>query len=274
MDGRGGRGGGRNWNDRDDDRKPVNPFDIKNKPHPKENDNKRASRWANSSPKSVVSEEENWDDDDVVEVKNTDENKHDGELPASSKPASSKPVSSKPAVPLLPQTEPIDDDSQEDDFNDFDDSSPIVTTDNRPKIESTDTGPKALETKSTDIYDSEEPQQEQSPPQSDHQSKMLDMFSDDEPVPQSPPKLDQFVAPTPISKDDQNNHPSAEANTTPLYDEPQDSKHESAQNKTNVESTTVVNEKIDESPQTESSNVTIELEQPGIPGVDPITSDC
>lgn len=76
-------------------------------------DTKRsASRWAvtESSSPTVVSDEEDWEDDDVIqpETKKTEQ------------------------LAPLPQTEPIDDDSQEDDFNDFEDDAASVELDKPP----------------------------------------------------------------------------------------------------------------------------------------------
>lgn len=86
------RGGRPGWSDRPNSQE-------KNQD---DKDAKRAgSRWAvtESSSPTVVSDEEDWDDD-----------------------VNQKPVKLAP----LPQTEPIDDDSQEDDFNDFEDEAASV----------------------------------------------------------------------------------------------------------------------------------------------------
>lgn len=75
--------------------------------NPDDKDTKRsASRWAvnESSSPTVVSDEENWEDDDVIQ------------------PTAKKTETLAP----LPQTEPIDDDSQEEDFNDFEDDAGSV----------------------------------------------------------------------------------------------------------------------------------------------------
>lgn len=207
----GGRGGGRErpaWGDREGDRAPSNHFE-KDKPDKERDNGKRAtSRWTNSSPKSVVSDEENWDD------------LEDSDKPEASKPSATVEKTVRPVA--LPQTEPIDDDSQEDDFNDFDDSSPLPTSDE--KLTATPAKANSPE-RSNDEADNEDVPatvethvsdfREASPP-----SKTINMFSDDIPPVEavnSPESNVNFSDDRPAKSDTEN---CDGGNTTPLYDEP------------------------------------------------------
>lgn len=222
----GGRtGGGRerpSWGDREDERAPSNHFE-KGKPDKERDNGKRAtSRWTNSSPKSVVSDEENWDD------------LEDSDKPEEPKPTNTIEKTMRPVT--VPQTEPIDDDSQEDDFNDFDDSSPLPTSDEilpatpatpaksdspqRTNIEADNEDIPAMnETPATDCRES--------PP-----ATSINMFSDDIPPVEavnSPESNDKFAEVRPTKTDTGNCE-----NTTPLYDEPH---QENRQNNQHVEHT-------------------------------------
>lgn len=209
----GGRGGGGrerlSWGDREDDRTPSNHF-AKDKPDKERDNGKRAtSRWTNSSPKSVVSDEENWDD---IE---------DSDKPVVSKPTTTIEKTLRPVT--LPQTEPIDDDSQEDDFNDFDDSSPLPTLDEKTpaalaKADSPVRSNTEADNKDVSAMDetSAADCREASPP-----TESINMFSDDiSPVEavNSPESNDKFSDDRPAKSDTENCGDGG--NTTPLYDEP------------------------------------------------------
>lgn len=107
---RGDRGGRPGWNDRPADDRPKS----QEKNDDKDPSKRATSRWATteSSSPTVVSDEENWDDEDVGSSSAAD--KKDGKV--------------KETLVPLPQTEPIDDDSQEDDFNDFEEDAADILT--------------------------------------------------------------------------------------------------------------------------------------------------
>lgn len=115
------RRGRSNFNERDDEPKPSNRFSQKeDSPAPTKTDEKAESTW-NASPKSVVSDEENWDDIPDT-VPNTNNNTSANNSANRDNNNTNEHIDEGP----LPQTEPIDDDSREDDFNDFDESAPDI----------------------------------------------------------------------------------------------------------------------------------------------------
>lgn len=306
---RGGRIGGgqqnqnrQNWNERDDERKQSNSRnDVKDK----DRDKRSASRWtSNQSPKSVVSDEENWDEEFEASNKSTTtttsdivkKNEKDSTKTTNSSNSSSN-SSSKQKTNPIPQTEPIDDDSQEDDFNDFDDNSPTIDESATPNIDkqsNNDTEPQRVEpTRKVDQQQEEQPEQitqEQSTPSKElfsPQAKSFDMFSDDE-IPTTkhdenmtddtnePHFIDSKDASSTVTAEQHHQEHETDGGTTPLYDELQDNKqHEAVSSTQRTIDDTEVKEVQQSAAADDVDRTTeeIDTEQPGIPGVDPITSD-
>lgn len=348
MDTRGGRLGRdqtrSNWTDRDDDRSSSQNRFEKKEDKEKDNNKRATSRWTNSSPKSVVSDEENWDEDDRFNASNTKGLQSTKKASPSSVVAASASSSaiaenmpkttskntpkSTPAKSFLPlpQTEPIDDDSQEDDFNDFDDSSPNTSTLNLPPK---NTSPIVSEVEDInddadidkkETIDSEKPvenivQIEQQDTSSGNQeTKDIDMFADRPQTPQSSEAIVTVPPPSPPCMLDDNEEEDCyqkdtpqtgfayskrdinEENTTPLYDEPQDKQPDASGERPQIDETPV--SKSEEVPSNSVSNdnygindkeekeeplitqdhqqeeqIEKKIDEPGIPGVDPIQSD-
>lgn len=206
---------------------------------------KKASRWGNSSPKSIVSEEENWDDDG--------ERKNDG----------------KSAIVEMPQTEPIDDDSDVD----FDDGGATATVTEKPvQNECVDAGGDGGVVESEKVKNVENDDESSGPTQNAVTPATA------EPI-QPPNSFDMFddnvtpsIRPTetvPDNVDDKNvanvenanihDEAATECNTTPLYDEPEEKK-ESAEHKDEHNDIGVDSEAKDENKW--------EPELPGVPGID------
>lgn len=216
------------WNAtaKDEDRVPANSSEQN------ESKDKKASRWGNSSPKSIVSEEENWDDD--AERKNDD---------------------NSPVVPL-PQTEPIDDDSDVD-FDDGAAAAAAAAKTEKPVQSDSNVADSRNETVET----VNEPQHSvplQQPTVDVKQSvpERFDMFDDNESAANTQPPATAFNN-CDGDKDNgtsDNRNESAECNTTPLYDEPEEKKHNTEKDErndvpeVNSESTNENNEPETESP--------------------------
>lgn len=199
---------------------------------------KKASRWGNSSPKSIVSEEENWDDEG--------ERNNDGS-------------SSSNSVVPLPQTEPIDDDSDVD----FDDGA-AATVNERKSVpnEIGDTGDGNEINEIVDDVQQNEPQQSvplQQPVEIERsQPKSFDIFDDN---------VTATIRPQETAFNDcddkdvgnfDNQDEATECNTTPLYDEPEEKKD-----------STEMDERDDIAVNVESTEEKkLEPELPGVPGID------
>lgn len=216
------------WNataNKDDERMPVNSSE--------ENDpkDKKASRWGNSSPKSIVSEEENWDDEN--------ERKNDGK---------------SPVVPL-PQTEPIDDDSDVD----FDDGATSTMNEKTVKNENNDTGG------DNENVGNDEPQQSvplQQPVVNSEQNqpnKSFDIFNDDETATNRPQATAVKKCDDKVNANADKNNVSAECNTTPLYDEPEEKKENAKKDEHHEHDIGIESESKDEKNWEP---------EPGVPGID------
>ncbi|XP_037025420.1 SR-related and CTD-associated factor 4 isoform X2 [Bradysia coprophila] len=217
------------WNAaaKDEDRVPANNSEQN------ESKDKKASRWGNSSPKSIVSEEENWDDE--IERKNDD---------------------NSPIVPL-PQTEPIDDDSDVD-FDDGAAAAALTEKSAQSEISVADSRNENVET--VDEPQHSVPLQQQSVDVKQNIPERFDIFDDNETAATKQPQPTAFNN----SDDDkdtetsENRNESAECNTTPLYDEPEEKKH-----------STEKDEQHDVETNSESTNENKpEAELPTVPGVD------
>lgn len=165
-----------------------------------ESKDKKASRWGNSSPKSIVSEEENWDDDG--------ERKNDGT-----------------SIVPLPQTEPIDDDSDVD----FDEGATAAVTEQAVPNDISDAGGG---NDNIDNVEDDEPQQQSVPLQQpveveQSQTNSFDIFDDSAETatsrPQETTAFNSCDDKTVDNNVDNHDEP-AECNTTPLYDEPEEEK--------------------------------------------------
>lgn len=212
-----------NPNAKDEDRMSVNSSE------PNDAKEKKASRWGNSSPKSIISDEENWDD----EGERKNDGKNDG----------------KSTILPLPQTEPIDDSDV-----DFDDGATATAT--ASAIEK----PAENECDDAGVEDNEPQQSVPLQPATDEQNspKSFDMFADNESTTARPQETtfnncdDESVGNT------DNLNESTEC-TTPLYDEPEEKKgniEKDEQNEVGVSFTETKDEKK------------WEPELPGIPGID------
>lgn len=212
------------WNAtaKDEDRVSVNSSEQN------DSKDKKASRWGNSSPKSIVSEEENWDDEG--------ERKNDG----------------KSLIVQLPQTEPIDDDSDVD----FDDGATATVNEKSAKNEIVDTGG------GSDNVENDEPSQSVplQHPVKDDQSlpNSFDMFDDKETATIRPKETAFNNSDDKDVENADNNDEAAECNTTPLYDEPEEKKESTEKDEHN--DIGVDSESKDEKKW--------EPELPGVPGID------
>lgn len=211
-----------NWSaTKDDDRTSANSSE------PTDPKDKKVSRWGNSSPKSIVSDEENWDDEG--------ERKNDG------------------SIAPLPQTEPIDDDSDVD----FDDGTAATGT--IEKQVGNDSGAASNVVAEHKEPPSATPQQQSVA--AEQIPKSFDMFDEDEPN-----SIQQRNSEISLSKNDDQHteipdNPSnvTEGNTTPLYDEPAEKK-ENVQ----IDDRNDVGVNCDE----QKDEKKWEPELPGIPGID------
>lgn len=206
------------WNAtaKDEDRVPANSSE--------QNDtkDKKASRWGNSSPKSIVSEEENWDDD--VDRKNSD---------------------NSPIVPLLSQTEPIDDDSDVD-FDDGGAAAAAAATAATEKPAQNEIS--IADSRNENVETIDEPQhsvplqqqqQQQSVDVKQSIPERFDIFDDNETAANQQQQQEQPATAFNNRDDDKdietsdNRNESAECNTTPLYDEPEEKKQSSEKDEHN-----------------------------------------
>lgn len=175
-----------NWNAaaKDEDRMSVNSSE------PNDTKDKKASRWGNSSPKSLVSDEENWDDDG--------ERKNDG----------------KSTIVPLPQTEPIDDSDV--DFDD--DATASAAIEKSIQNDTGDTG--AVE----DNQSQQSPESQQPAAIDQNPSKSFDMFADNEATTFRPQETAFSNCDDKSVENTDNPNETTECNTTPLYDEPEEKK--------------------------------------------------
>lgn len=249
-----------NWNDRDRDDEPK-PIKTRFEESDDTKDTKRsASRWGDSSPKSVVSDEENWDEESELPGVDDDDNDNGNDVEPK-KTVATKII----AEPTLPQTEPIDDDSQEDDFNDFDETVAAADT-IEDIVDDTDKHTEAIETIEQSEKDSpmadDEPDEPKrmSPIATVKHVEPYDMFSS-EPEPtatESEPtnNYDEQVEAKSNTLEEKESE-EINQNTTPLYDEPENDEDEFVPKQ---------NERV----KTPSP---VELEQPAIPGIDPTENE-
>lgn len=277
-----------NWNDRDRDDEITmkNRFDQNDE----SKDNKRStSRWGNSSPKSVVSDEENWDDDDNElrgssggDVDRNGGLDNDGASASNLKEVKDVNKSNPPEPALLLETEPIDDDSQEDDFNDFDetvaaadesinDNNDNDSNDNHNYEESI-----SVSKQDTEAIDKQNDDKIIFSPKSNKIIEPFDMFSNESdtfsnnrnpsPIPQRERKLSNDFQPQQQQQSNEiksnkileNDSEEINQNTTPLYDEPENNDEFISKQSEGIKNL--------------STSVS-DLEQPAIPGIDPIEND-
>lgn len=170
-----------NWNAaaKDEDRMSVNSAE------PNDTKDKKTSRWGNSSPKSLVSDEENWDDEG--ERKNDDNS----------------------TIVPLPQTEPIDDSDV-----DFDDDATASAAIEKSNQNDTGNTGGAEDNQSQQFIPSQHP--------AENDQKSFDMFADNEAITIRPQETAFSNCDDKSVEYTDNLHGATECNTTPLYDEPEE----------------------------------------------------